>query len=266
MASNEAGSYVPESLADPQGELARLRRQAEMFRSLEVDVLTKSGLEKQDKVVELGCGPGFVSKLLAELASEGQLVSIDNNPELLKLYPQQVVNPPRHGARALEASVDALPVEDGWADFVYGRFLFQHVRNPERGIGEAYRIAAPGAQCCLVDSDDGLVLHYPPEPMIDELLREAEAAQAAYGGDRLIGRKLAMMMSEAGFRKVRARVIALTSSDIPFAALFGILFGFKSALLGKGAQAKELHDRLSGAAAAGRFFLSAGIFVAVGEK
>lgn len=261
-----AGSYVPNNLADPTLELDRLRRQAEMFRQVETDVLTKSGLRKNHRILELGCGPGFVSKLLAELAADGELVSVDNNPQLLALYDKEVTRPPKLGARAVEGSVHAIPVADNWSDFVYARFLFQHVPSPEIGVKEAFRSTAPGGRCCIVDSDDGLVLHHPPVPEIGQLLNVAQTAQASYGGDRFIGRKLAQMMGEAGFIHVRSSIISMTSTEIPLAALFGILFGFKSALAGQAAEVRSLYERISVDAARGQFLLAGGIFVVVGEK
>ncbi len=266
MVTSDKGSYVPGKLADPNSELDRLKRQAEMFNTLEADVLTRSGLQQHHRVLELGCGPGFVSKLLARLASDGELVSVDNNRELLSMYHAQVASPPRGGAIALEGSVHALPVQSEWADFVYGRFLFQHVPSAERGLREAYRVTAPGGRCCIVDSDDGLVMHYPQSEEIARFLAQAQRAQSAYGGDRFIGRKLVSMMRAAGFKRPQARIISLTSSEVPFQVLFGILFGFKSALLGKTEELGELYRQLADAVADGRFMLAAGIFAVVGER
>ncbi len=266
MSTEETGSYAIDTLDDPEKELERLKKQGEMFKQLEVGILQKCGLQKDNKVLELGSGPGFISKILAEVACDGELISIDNDPALLEQLRRDLTNPPKGGAQAFEASADDIPVETNWSDFTYARFLLQHVPKPQAIVDEAFRATKPGALFCAVDSDDGLIVHYPEHTNISSFLKTAEDKQAAYGGDRFVGRKLFGMMNKAGFTNVKASIVTLTSSEIPFQALFNILFGYKSSLVGNREAMATLLSELSEESNKGDFLLSAGVFVVVGLK
>jgi SAM-dependent methyltransferase len=262
----EAGSYTVRTLENEALELARLKSQAETFRQVEAQILRSSGLAKHHNVLELGCGPGFVSKLLSELASEGALVSLDTDRELLAIHREEVEDPPQGGALAIEASAASVPVRSDWADFAYARNLLQHVPFPRSIVQEVFRVLTSGGRFCAIDSDDGLVIHHPPQPRIKRLLAHVAEAQSRRGGDRFVGRKMSVLMRDAGFANVRASIACLTSSEISFEALFNILFGFKASLLGETRELRRLYRELRPAAEEGRFLLAGGVFVVVGEK
>jgi len=163
-------------------------------------------------------------------------------------------------ARAAEAAAHALGV-----DFELIYLERQHLAALDV-VREVHRVTRSGGRFCAVDSDDGLVIFHPQEPRVSDLLRDAQTVQAAQGGDRFIGRKLQGMMTEAGFINVRSRVLALTSSELPFQVLFNILLGYKASLLGGAVDARALYEELADKVAAGRRRVAAGVFIGSGEK
>ena len=110
------------------------------------------------------------------------------------------------------------------------------------------------------------MIFHPQEPRVSDLLRDAQTVQAAQGGDRFIGRKLQGMMGEAGFVNVKTRVLALTSSELPFQVLFNILLGYKASLLGGAVDVRALYAELADKVASGRLMVAAGVFIVSGEK
>lgn len=266
MNESNDGSYRLDSLNDPDAELVRLRNQGEMFKEMEVNILEKSGLKAHHNVLELGCGPGFITKILAALASNGELISIDNDSELLDLLQKEHIPPPKNGFRTLHASAADLPLEDSWADFSYARFLLQHVPSPLGVISEAYRCTKPGGRFCAVDSDDGLIISFPESVKMNSFLEAVRVKQAAYGGDRFIGRKLLSLFHQAGFINIKASSLSMTTTEISPQALLGILFGYKSSLLKNNYDISSMVDELAARAGREEFLLSGGVFVVVGQK
>ncbi|MCW8889133.1 MAG: methyltransferase domain-containing protein [Sedimenticola sp.] len=266
MDNGQRGSYKIDSMDDPQGELSRLKRQGELFKEIETRTLRQCGLKNSDSVLELGCGPGFVTKILAEIANEGALISVDNDPDLLSQLNSSEFIKPKKGFRSIEASADSLPLEDDWSDFSYARFLLQHVTTPQSVVNEAYRCTKPGGLFCAVDSDDGLILHYPEDKAIDQFLSNAQSKQIEYGGDRFIGRKLFNSFKCAGFENIKASVLSLTTTEVPPEILFGILFGYKSTLVGDSDNIKAFLASLTKRAEHGDLLLSAGVYIVVGQK
>lgn len=266
MNNDQRGSYKVDTMCDPDKELSRLKRQGELFKEIETRTLRQCGLQADDHVLELGCGPGFVTAILAELANEGALISVDNDPNLLTQLNSREINKPREGFRVIEASADSVPLEDSWADFVYARFLLQHVPTPQSIVDEAYRCTKPGGVFCAVDSDDGLIIHHPQDTAIDQFLDQAQKKQYEYGGDRFVGRKLSELLCKTGFINIKASVLSLTTTEVPPEILFGILFGYKSTLVGGSDSVESFLRSLTDRAERGDLLLSAGVFIVVGQK
>lgn len=260
------GSYHFETLNDAEYQTERLRQQAQAVRGMEADILRLAGIQAGHDVLELGCGPGFVTDLLAELVPEGSLYAIEPSPTLLAQVPSNVRNKPARGLHPIQAYGDHLPLPDNSIDFSYARFVLQHVAHAEAVISEIHRVTRPGGHFCAVDTDDGLAVFYPEDPRISEVLRTAQSTQSAKGGDRFIGRKLHTMMTQAGFVNVKSRILALTSSELPFAVLFNILLGYKILLLNHAIDMEKLFQDLAEKVESGRQLVAGGVFIVTGEK
>lgn len=266
MHTMSTGSYKFEALNDAAFQTERLRQQAQAVRGIEAGILRSAGILPGHDVLELGCGPGFVSDLLAELAPEGGLYVVEPSATLLAQVAGNIRNKPARGLYPIQAYGDSLPIPDSSVDFSYARFVLQHIPQPETVVSEIHRIMRSGGRFCAVDSDDGLVVFYPEEQRVCQVLRAAQATQAEKGGDRFIGRKLQQMMFNAGFTNIKSRVLALTSSELPFDVLFNILLGYKASLLGDAIDVKKLFADLSREVVDGRQLIAGGVFIVTGEK
>ena len=261
-----SGSYNFERLDDASFQTTRLYQQSQAIRGMEAGILRAAGLKPTHDVLEVGSGPGFVSDLLAELAPEGSLHAVEPSPTLSAQIDANVRAKPARGLFVHQAFGNALPIGDAQIDFAYARFVLQHIPQALDVVREVHRVTRSGGRFCAVDSDDGLVIFHPQEPRVSDLLRDAQTVQAAQGGDRFIGRKLQGMMTEAGFVNVRSRVLALTSSELPFQVLFNILLGYKASLLGGAVDVRALYAELADKVASGRLMVAAGVFIVSGEK
>ncbi len=260
------GSYNFEQLDDAAFQTTRLYQQSQAMRDMEVSILRAAGLKPAHDVLEVGSGPGFVSDLLAELAPEGSLHAVEPSAALSAQIETNVRSRPARGLFVHQAFGDAVPLADEQIDFSYARFVLQHVPHPLDVVREVHRVTRPGGRFCAVDSDDGLVIFHPEDARVSKLLCDAQAVQAVQGGDRFIGRKLQGMMTEAGFVDVRSRVLALTSSELPFPVLFNILLGYKASLLGGAVDVRALYEELAEKVASGGLMVAAGVFIVSGRK
>lgn len=260
------GSYQFESLENTEFQTERLQQQAQAVRGIEANLLRSAGIEATHDVLEVGSGPGFVTSLLAELAPQGSVHALEPSPALLAQIQANVTQPPAKGLFVHQGYGNAIPLPDHSIDFAYTRFVLQHVPHPEQVVADVHRVTRPGGRFCVVDSDDGLVLFHPEESRVSRLLADAQAAQARQGGDRFVGRKLQALLLQAGFVNVRARVLTLTSTELPFPVLFNILLGYKASLLGDAVDTRTLFEDLSADVAAGRRLVVAGVFIVTGER
>ncbi|MEQ1602081.1 MAG: methyltransferase domain-containing protein [Methylophilaceae bacterium] len=260
------GSYNFETMGNAEFQTERLSQQARAVRGLEAGILRSAGIQTGHDVLELGCGPGFVTDLLAELAPQGSLYAIEPSPTLLAQVENNVRHKPARGLFPIQAYGDHLPNPDNSIDFSYARFVLQHIPQPDTVISEIHRVLRPGGHFCAVDSDDGLVVFFPEDTRVNQVLQTAQSAQLEKGGDRFIGRKLQNMMTKAGFINVKSRVLALTSSELPFEVLFNILLGYKASLLKDTIDLNKLFQDISEQVTSGHQLVAGGVFIVTGEK
>lgn len=221
-----AHSYDLRAL-DSDAELARLEAQAAVVRRMEGAWLRGLRVSPGADVLDLGCGPGFVSELLAELVPAGSVTGVDASAALLAQAGARMVALGHSHVRFVEAWADRLPLPDASVDFAYSRFLFQHLSAPAAVLKELRRVMRPGGRVVLVDTDDAALLIHPEPAGLSALLTASQAAQARVGGDRLIGRKLRSLLVSAGFERVRVELQPFTSEDVGMATFVDITLGFK---------------------------------------
>jgi len=212
-------------------ELGRLSMQADVAWHLERQQLLRVGISADSRVVDVGCGPGLLSRRIATLVPYGSVVGVDADDDLL--------DSARLGARVggldhvsfVKAWASEMPLPSASADLAYARFLLQHVPDPSAVVSEMARVVAPGGRVMIVDTDDaGVVMHPEPEGL-RELLDASREGQARLGGDRHIGRKLSGLLTAAGLEGVEVRVVPFTADLVGPEAWTQICLGFKTRLI-----------------------------------
>ena len=85
-----------------------------------------------DKVLDVGCGIGFVSQLYPNF----DIVGMDISDEMLKRNPHNWVKAP----------AEAIPFPDNHFDVVLCRSLLHHLDVPAKGMAEMARVLKPGGK------------------------------------------------------------------------------------------------------------------------
>jgi ubiquinone/menaquinone biosynthesis C-methylase UbiE len=101
------------------------------------------------RVLETGCGTGFVQQALAERWPD-PVVGVDASPQMLALTRQRLRRAPRQ-PRLLRAVAQALPVRDARFDTVLATFPTEYLIDPPT-IAEIRRVLAPGGRLVIVDA------------------------------------------------------------------------------------------------------------------
>jgi len=237
-------SYAFEQHTDQvrSAEIKRLRRQALVAVQRERVGLRAAGLCPGHRVLEVGCGPGFISGVLADLAAPGEVVGIDVCSELLDVARDAVA--PEHVNLSFEhGDAYSTGFEDGRFDFVFNRFLYQHLQHPTAALAEARRVTRPGGRICIVDVDAQWQTLYPRSAAFEELVAMATRVQAERHGDREVGRKLPSWMIGAGLRDVRLEIGSLSSLECGLEAFIDLTTRLAS--LADEDRARDLHEELA---------------------
>lgn len=263
----KAGSYQMDEIKDAELELKRLGTQAQLMKPLEMKILKETGLLTDHKVLEIGCGPGFITSILCEIANQGQVYATDTDDKLLELCRKTVTNPPKNGFITVNNTLpESLNFLNSQIDYSYLRFVLQHVPDTEKLLNTISSTLKPGGIICVLDSDDGLVIQYPEDSFINSILSDAKKLQSEKGGDRFIGRKIPHLLSNLGFYNIQSQVLNFTHKDIPFNILAKILFGFKSELIGKRQEMEKWVSDTEMKINSGKYFLSGGVILTMAQK
>jgi ubiquinone/menaquinone biosynthesis C-methylase UbiE len=229
----DAGSYRAQGAAAAESEADRLRRQAAAVWTRERAALLSAGLERGQRLLDLGCGPGSVVERLAADLGRAPF-GVDLNQDLLR----------RAGAgHFVRADGARLPFLDAVFDFVLVRLVLRHAPARERLLDEAARVLRTGGILCAVDVDEAATT-FDPEPASWPALKAALAESAARrGGDPFVGRRLRRMLAEAGLTDLRTAALPVSTDDVPPSA-------FVETMLAPAARPID-PDLLDGPAAAG---------------
>lgn len=100
------------------------------------------------QVLDIGCGTGVISLLLAELGHD--VTGVDFAPEMLERARKKAERTGR-SAGFYRGDAEALAVPDDAADLVTARHLLWTLPNPETAIGEWQRVVEPGGRILVIE-------------------------------------------------------------------------------------------------------------------
>jgi trans-aconitate 2-methyltransferase len=165
----------------------RLRVVSEVFDPTSKAFVSETVRNRPGLALDLGCGPGFTTRLLSRIARPERTVGVDRSKAFLSQA--------RAGAAADEeyvtADVAVAPLQiaglGAKPDLIYARFLSSHLPEPEQaGAGWAKELAAGGL--LLLEEVDSISTDV---AAFDEYLKIVSEMLAQYGNELLVGARLA---------------------------------------------------------------------------
>jgi ubiquinone/menaquinone biosynthesis C-methylase UbiE len=181
-------------------------------------LLDAADLRQGDRVLDVACGTGVVTRLTAErVGPDGAVAGLDINPSMLAV----ARSVPSSGAAIEwhEASAESLPLGDGSFDVVLSSLGLQFVPDKASALREMQRVLAPDGRLAIATVG--------PTPPLFAVLEQALASRVkpeAAGFMRAVfslhdPQELEKLTSGAGFRDVEVRSKAL-SLNVPEPAEF----------------------------------------------
>jgi ubiquinone/menaquinone biosynthesis C-methylase UbiE len=127
-----------------------------------------------DRILDLGCGSGWATRMLARLAAEGQVVGIDISDAMVKQAQTESVQFPNIEFRV--GSAAQIPSEDNSFDKVLSVESFYYYPDQERALDELFRVMAPkGRLFILINlyTDNQYSLQWVPKLKVPVHVRSA---------------------------------------------------------------------------------------------
>jgi len=201
-------------------------------------LLRQAGLRKGKTFLDVGCGPGALTKRVFDLGIEATGVDID--PGFIESA-QQTHKGPTYAC----ASVFELASLDRQFDVVYARYLLSHLADPAQGIQAMIGVIKPGGKLVLEDVDFDLHVAEPRPPAFDRYLQLYEAVVKLKGGDPFLGRKLFKLATQADLTQIKTSVqVSVFTEGAPKRMSSLTLEGSRATLLASGLATETELDQL----------------------
>jgi ubiquinone/menaquinone biosynthesis C-methylase UbiE len=92
---------------------------------------------KKPIIIDLGCGPGLLSKEINKVIPNGKIIGMDQSVDMLKIA--------RENAKieTIQVISEKIPLDNDSADVLVSRFSLTYWKNPKESFSEIYRVLKP---------------------------------------------------------------------------------------------------------------------------
>ncbi len=170
------------AFGDSDAAAERLGMLAELFDAPSRSLLRSLGGARIGLAIDLGCGPGHTTRLLAEELKPARTVGLDRSESFLGQARASGLD-----ARWYRHDVTEVPFPVGPADLIYARLVLAHLPQPDQAVADWIGQLRPAGLLVLEEDEDivtNMATFVRYEAMSSDLVR-------ARGGDLYIGRRLA---------------------------------------------------------------------------
>jgi ubiquinone/menaquinone biosynthesis C-methylase UbiE len=188
------------------------------------------GASRGERILDVGCGPGFyVAELLEAVGETGSVVGIDNSPQMLAVAAQRVAGRP--SAAFHEADATSLPVEDRGFDAALSVQVIEYVADADRALRELFRVLRPDGRAVVWDVDWSTISwHSTDAERMDRALRAWDAHLA----HPALPRTLAARLRAVGFADVTAQGHVFATTELVDDAYVGAIFPLMEQFVAEG--------------------------------
>jgi ubiquinone/menaquinone biosynthesis C-methylase UbiE len=193
-----------------RGATGYLRAMVEMTERLLVD----AGIAPGMRVIDVGCGRGDVSLLVARLVGEqGEVLGVDRDPRALVLARERVRELGLANVAFTEGDFGALGAEHGSFDAAVGRRVLMYQADPVLALRGLLRVLRPGALVVFQEADATMVpASRVPLPLNARANRWMWQTVEREGGNLHMGFDLAPALEQAGLVALHVRAEAIVQT------------------------------------------------------
>lgn len=212
--SESADNYL---LGHTPQAIQRLQRLGQIYHPFTRQMLVEAGITTGMTVLDVGCGPGEVSLIAADLVGEtGRVLGVDASVEML-----QVAQTRAQAAGFTHVSFQAADLRtltldgDQPFDALVGRLILMHLPDPEAVLRQLVQWVRPGGIVAFQEYDmsSSADAFYPPSSLWEQVWRWSTLAWQQTGGNVHAGLQLPAMFRAAGVPTPHLRFEASIGAD-----------------------------------------------------
>jgi ubiquinone/menaquinone biosynthesis C-methylase UbiE len=156
------------------------------------------GVNPGDRILDLGCGPGFaIAELVGQVGTAGSIVGVDRSPQMLAAAARRCAGHPNVALH--EADATALPLDEATFDRALCVQVLEFVPDVTAALAELRRVVRPGGRVVIWDVDWSTVSWHSPDPARMQRVLRAWDEHLTHP---TLPRTLAAQLRSAGFKSV----------------------------------------------------------------
>jgi trans-aconitate 2-methyltransferase len=228
-----ASEYV---FGDNAAAAQRLALVATVFGPTTRAFIARSAPRGPRLAIDVGCGPGYTTRLLAETAAAARTVGLDRSRAFLARARAHAPD----GVDFVEHDVTAVPFPPGPAEVIFARYILSHLPNPE-ALAAMWRAQLTPGGVLLVEEVETIET---AEPAFRAYLDLMAGRMRAQGGELEIGPRLARIADTSevvSLRPTNAGAAGMFLRNLQAQGDAGLL---RDALLRIDGQARSIEWRL----------------------
>lgn len=196
-------------LGTNDAELQRLGFQHRLWAREAADAWERGGIGPGKTVLDVGCGPGFVTLDLASIVGPtGRVVAVDESERFVNHLRARAEATGAQNISASVGDVQRLQLPAASADAAYSRWVLCFVPDPEAVVAGVASALKPGGAFIVQDYLFYRALRLSPSGrMMEKVVDAVEASWRARGGDPEICRRLPTLMAAHGLKLRDAKSI-----------------------------------------------------------
>jgi trans-aconitate 2-methyltransferase len=172
------------TFGDNDAAADRLALLARAYEASSERALAKIPFASRPRAVDLGCGPGYTTRLLHRATGARETWGLDASERLVARARAELDADAAIVFAVHDVTASPFPAAD--VDFFYARYLFTHLGSPRAALDACAAAAAPGARMLIEDncallSDDSLFQDY---------YDRVRTMHAHYGQDMFVGERI----------------------------------------------------------------------------
>ncbi len=179
-------------------EVQRLLLQGQLYNDYTRHALSLAGLQPGMRVLDVGCGPGDVSLIAAELVGPtGTVLGVDAAPEMVELARRRAADQGLAAVHFTQAALDAVALDEP-VDAVVGRLILMHVPDPATTLRHLSSLVRPGGVIAFSENDITGARSIPEMPSFRRVTAGIVGAFEAMGLSPHFGHTLHRIFADAG--------------------------------------------------------------------
>jgi len=118
-------------------------------RSFFEDMLPLMGVGSSDRILEIGCGEGWASRLLSSLVPEGLVVGLDVSDEMIRKA--RAASAAHENILYVWSGAETIPWQERFFSRAFSVESFYYVEKAEIALREIFRVLSPGGSVWILN-------------------------------------------------------------------------------------------------------------------